>query len=162
MDFQELPENDSFRIFVEFSSTFCSIKTSIWFQIWFYFGPCFRFNFDPILFQFMYFFDLILHFFIFGSYTILKSEKFLLSKSLTFTKSYFQELLTEIRVNFALLCRKLSDSVDYMVRRTRAMSENRFADPYYQSLSCSGLSFMPMALRASRANTPIREPTPLR
>jgi len=57
---------------------------------------------------------------------------------------------------------KLSESVDHMVRKSRAMSENRVMDPYYSSISCSGLSFMPMALRASRSITPIRDPTPLR
>jgi len=57
---------------------------------------------------------------------------------------------------------KLTDCVDYMVRSTRAFSENRLADPYYSSDACSGLSFMPMALRASRANTPARAPSTLR
>jgi len=51
---------------------------------------------------------------------------------------------------------KLCDSVDYMIRSSRAFSENRVADPYYTSLPTSSLSFMPMALRASRSNTPIR------
>lgn len=57
---------------------------------------------------------------------------------------------------------KLTDCVDYMVKSTRAFSENRLADPYYSSEACSGLSFMPMALRASRANTPVRAPSTLR
>jgi len=57
---------------------------------------------------------------------------------------------------------KLTDSVDQMIRTTRAYSENRLADPYYSSDACSGLSFMPMALRASRANTPVRAPSTLR
>jgi len=51
----------------------------------------------------------------------------------------------------------LSDAVDYLVRSTRAYSENRLADPYYSSPACSSLSFMPMALRDSRANTPVRD-----
>jgi len=50
---------------------------------------------------------------------------------------------------------KLTDAVDSMIRSTRAYSENRLSDPYYSSDACSGLSFMPMALRASRANTPV-------
>jgi len=50
---------------------------------------------------------------------------------------------------------KLSDCVDYMVRSTRAFSENRLVDPYYSSPACSSLSFMPMALRSSRGTTPV-------
>lgn len=57
---------------------------------------------------------------------------------------------------------KLSECVDYMVRSSRAFSENRLSDPYYSSMSCSGLSFMPMALRVSRSITPVRESSPLR
>jgi len=57
---------------------------------------------------------------------------------------------------------KISDSVDHLITRTRAMSEMRSSDPYYSSMACSGLSYMPMALRASRSITPIRDPTPLR
>jgi len=55
---------------------------------------------------------------------------------------------------------KLSDSMDY--RKTRAISEMRSTDAYYSSIGTSGLSYMPMALRASRSITPIRDPTPLR
>ena len=58
--------------------------------------------------------------------------------------------------------RKLTDAVDHMIRSTRAYSENRLADPYYSSDACSGLSFMPMALRDSRANTPARGLSTLR
>jgi len=57
---------------------------------------------------------------------------------------------------------KLCDSVDYMIRSSRAFSENRVADPYYTSLPTSSLSFMPMALRASRSNTPAREASQFR
>jgi len=57
---------------------------------------------------------------------------------------------------------KLTDAVDHMIRSTRAYSENRLSDPYYSSDACSGLSFMPMALRASRANTPARATSILR
>merc|ERR1711899_480403 len=57
---------------------------------------------------------------------------------------------------------KLTDAVDHMIRSTRAYSENRLADPYYSSDACSGLSFMPMALRDSRANTPARGLSTLR
>merc|ERR1711997_1208807 len=57
---------------------------------------------------------------------------------------------------------KLTDAVESMIRSTRAYSENRLSDPYYSSDACSGLSFMPMALRASRANTPARAPSTLR
>lgn len=49
----------------------------------------------------------------------------------------------------------LTDSVDYMVRSSRAFSENRLADPYYSAPVSASLSFMPMALRASRSNTPV-------
>merc|ERR1711997_416100 len=57
---------------------------------------------------------------------------------------------------------KLTDAVESMIRSTRAYSENRLSDPYYSSDACSGLSFMPMALRASRANTPARATSILR
>lgn len=56
----------------------------------------------------------------------------------------------------------LKDCVDYMVRSSRAFSENRMLDPYYTSSACSGLSFMPMALRSSRANSPYRSSSPIR
>jgi len=49
----------------------------------------------------------------------------------------------------------LTDSVDYMVKSSRAFSENRLADPYYSTPVSASLSFMPMALRASRSNTPV-------
>jgi len=64
--------------------------------------------------------------------------------------------------NINLEHEKLCDSVDYMIRSSRAFSENRVADPYYTSLPTSSLSFMPMALRASRSNTPAREASQFR
>jgi len=54
----------------------------------------------------------------------------------------------------------LSDCVDYMVRSTRAFSENRALDPYYTSPATASLSFMPMALRAARTPSPFREESP--
>ncbi len=60
-------------------------------------------------------------------------------------------------------CRNLRDCVDTMVRKSRAYSENRITDPYYLSPHTSSLSFMPMALRSSRANTPSgRDSSPFR
>lgn len=54
----------------------------------------------------------------------------------------------------------LTDSVDYMVRSSRAFSENRLADPYYSANTYSApvsasRQYEPMALRASRSNTPV-------
>jgi len=49
----------------------------------------------------------------------------------------------------------LTDAVDYMVRSSRAFSENRLADPYYTTGVSSSSVFMPMALRESRSNTPL-------
>jgi len=54
----------------------------------------------------------------------------------------------------------LSDCVDYMVRSTRAFSENRALDPYYTSPATASLSFMPMALRAARTPSPFSEDSP--
>jgi hypothetical protein len=47
----------------------------------------------------------------------------------------------------------LTDSVDYMVKSSRAFSENRLADPYYSAPASR--QYEPMALRASRSNTPV-------
>jgi len=49
----------------------------------------------------------------------------------------------------------LTDSVDYMVRSSRAFSENRLADPYYSAPVSASRLYEPMALRASRSNTPV-------
>jgi len=49
----------------------------------------------------------------------------------------------------------LTDSVDYMVRSSRAFSENRLADPYYSAPVSTSRQYEPMALRASRSNTPV-------
>lgn len=50
--------------------------------------------------------------------------------------------------------RKLTDSTDYLIRRSRAFSENRLSDPYY--CNPKSLSFMPMALRVARSPSPYR------
>lgn len=52
---------------------------------------------------------------------------------------------------------KLTDCTDYLVRSSRAFSENRLSDPYYAPKS---LSFMPMALRVARSPSPYREESP--
>jgi len=49
----------------------------------------------------------------------------------------------------------LTDSVDYMVKSSRAFSENRLADPYYSAPVSTSRQYEPMALRASRSNTPV-------
>ena len=80
--------------------------------------------------------------------------------SVSFTNKKEAEMIGQLI--FISYFRKLSECVDYMVRSSRAFSENRLSDPYYSSMSCSGLSFMPMALRVSRSITPVRESSPLR
>jgi len=49
------------------------------------------------------------------------------------------------------------DSVDYLVRSSRAFSESRALDPYFTSPS---LNYMPMALRIARSPSPYRDTTP--
>jgi len=53
---------------------------------------------------------------------------------------------------------KLTDCTDYLVRSSRAFSENRLSDPYY--CNPKSLSFMPMALRVARSPSPYREESP--
>ena len=59
----------------------------------------------------------------------------------------------------------LSQSVDHLVRTSRAYSECRMVDPSVYNVSTAGLSFMPHALREARSQSPfepIRATTPLR
>jgi len=51
----------------------------------------------------------------------------------------------------------LSDALE-----KHASSKHELADPYYSSPACSSLSFMPMALRASRGTTPVSSGSPYR
>jgi hypothetical protein len=55
---------------------------------------------------------------------------------------------------------KLTDCTDYLVRSSRAFSENRLSDPYYCNTAPKSLSFMPMALRVARSPSPYREESP--
>lgn len=83
---------------------------------------------------------------------------------------YDYPLLNNTAIESLTKHENLSDCVDYMVRSSRAFSENRIYDPYYTSPAASSLSFLPSALRLNRersispirATTPFREPTPFR
>jgi len=55
---------------------------------------------------------------------------------------------------------KLTECADYLVRSSRAFSENRLSDPYYCNTAPKSLSFTPMALRVARSPSPYREGSP--